>query len=873
MTPENYWIKFGMLRSRVARRMFLLFVGCALLPVGVLALFSFLDVRSHLTNLSEGRLHQASKSAGMTIVERISSLEPDLDLISVNLLSTGIGSLDKSTRTLGDRLARRFRNLAVVAGDNRVVSSLSGGDTVSPRLANDQRSHVRSGGTLVTTAPAANGANAVFIARLLDPAAPDGDMLVGEVNPDYLWGGDGFVSPGQELCVLGQAGETLYATLPDKMLAGRVKASIENHGPSGRFEWTHGSDRYVAGYWTVFMRPTYLASWVLIQSEQRSAVQQPLREFAWTFSLVALCTFWIVTFASLRQIRRRTVPVEQLLEATQKLKAGDFSHRTGIASDDEFAVLGAAFNDMTESMEVHLSVMNTVNSIGVSLSVERDEARLLETVLCGAQAVFNADGAALYLLSNDGRLELALAHVKSLSLWQRGAGAEATLSPYGGSRHDAPAMPAIHEATKRTISTPDVHSATGDDFAALIDFDRRSGYRSRSFLGLPLRNHENAVIGILHLINAQARTTGAIVPFSDADQRLAESLASQAAVALTKNRLVHEFKRLFEGLTELISTAIDEQSPHTGGHVRRVVALSSMIAEAMARSPDRTVRDRALSADELYELRIAALLHDCGKLTTPVHLTDKATKLETIFDRIHLVEARAEIARREHRVELLERAVRQAVPEGNRELLNRIDATTADHDLQLEDDLAVLRTCNVGTEYMSDDLRERIREIGARYRWTNVSHQRESLLSDDEMYHLSVRSGTLTPEEREIICGHVVSTIRMLERLPYPKGLRNVPRYAGSHHEQVSGNGYPLKLAGADIPIQGRIIGIADVLEALTARDRPYRRAMSLSEAMRVLGEMAESGAIDGDLYNLVVSDGIPQRYADEYLQPIPPRE
>ncbi len=157
----------------------------------------------------------------------------------------------------------------------------------------------------------------------------------------------------------------------------------------------------------------------------------------------------------------------------------------------------------------------------------------------------------------------------------------------------------------------------------------------------------NEVIGILQLVNAQSRRTGAIVPFSEEDQRLAESLASQAAVALTKNRLVEDFKGLFEGMTDLISTAIDEQSPHTGGHVRRVVVLSTMIAEAMSRSPNRAVRDRALSSDELYELRIAALLHDCGKLTTPVHLTDKRTKLQGIFDRMRLVEARSETVRRQ----------------------------------------------------------------------------------------------------------------------------------------------------------------------------------------------------------------------------------
>jgi len=866
MTPAKYWIKISVLRSKVARRMFLLFVLCALLPLGVLALFSFFEVRTHLNSLSERRLHQASKSAGMTIVERLSFLETDLHLIAVSLLPNGIGSLERPSRDLGDRIRKRFRNLAVLADNHRVVSSLSGVATVYPRLTNEERRHVRSGETLVTTAPNSDGTHAVFIVRLFNPATPDGGMLIGEVDPDYLWGGDGFISPSVELCVLGQAGETLFASMPEGVPSRQLKEAVANDGPSGRFEWSHGEDRFVAGYWTLFMRPTYLTSWILIQSEQRDDVREPLRKFAWTFSLIVLCTFLVVTFASLNQIRRRMVPIEQLLEATHKLKAKDFSHRVRIDSDDEFADLGASFNEMTESMEVHLSVMNTINSIGVSLSAEKDEARLLETVLCGAQAVFNADGAALYLLSKDDRLELSLAHVKSLSLWLRGSAAESRHDLEDTRERDASVMLAAVGATKRTISSPDVYAAESSDFAPLIEFDRRMGYRSRSFVSVPLRNHENEVIGILQLINAQARTTGSIVPFSDEDQRLAESLASQVAVALTKNRLVHDFKGLFEGLTELISTAIDGQSPYTGGHVRRVVVLSMMIAEAMSRSANSALRTRALSEEELYELRIAALLHDCGKLTTPVHITDKATKLESIVDRICLVETRAEIIRRQRRIELLEEAVQRLARGGDRDLITGIGDTAADYDLQLEEDLAVLRKCNEGSEYMPENQREMMREIGRRYSWMNIRHERESLLSEDEMYHLSSRSGTLTPEEREVINGHVVSTIRMLERLPYPKSLGNVPRYAGTHHERMNGTGYPLKLSGDDIPIQGRIIGIADVLEALTARDRPYRRALSLSDAMGILHEMAQKGAIDGDLYDLVISERIHQRYADEYL-------
>lgn len=570
-----------------------------------------------------------------------------------------------------------------------------------------------------------------------------------------------------------------------------------------------------------------------------------------------LLALWVVTLASLRQIRRRTVPVEQLLDATEHLKANDFSYRVRIASRDEFAALGAAFNDMAESIEGHEAAMSAFNRISVSLSVEKDEAQLVHTVLGGAQEILNADAAALFVVSKDGRLELSLARVASLGLSQPGPGGD----------DGAPPMPAVEGATERTISTADVHGGSAVEFGPLLDFDRRTGYRSQSFLSVPLREHDNEAIGVLQVINARARGTGEIIEFSDDDRRLLESLASSAAVALTKNRLVQDYKGLFEGLTELISTAIDEQSPHTGGHVRRVVILSTMIAEAMSRSRNATLRNRALSADELYELRIAALLHDCGKLTTPVHLTAKATKLESIVDRFRLIEERAEIARRDHRLGLFAEALRELAPEEDaRERLARLDAAGERFDRQLEEDLAVLRLCNEGSDHLPDKMIDAVQSIAAAYSWRDIRGERRSLVTDDERYHLSTRAGTLTREERAVVQGHVVSTTRMLERLPYPKWLRNVPRYAGVHHEQVGGKGYPCGLAGEAIPIQGRIIGIADVLEALTARDRPYRRAMTLPEAVERLAFLARTGAVDPDLYELIMAEGIHLRYAEEYL-------
>ena len=488
--------------------------------------------------------------------------------------------------------------------------------------------------------------------------APEKGILFGEPNPDYLWGGDGFLSPPAELAVLGPAHELLFSSQEAELPAPVLEAMVAHHGQAGQFEWSDGSDDYVASYWTLFMRPVFLNSWVLVQSENKQDVMEPLRTFTWTFLLVVLLTSWVAVLLSLRQIRRSTVPIDLLKDATQKIKNRQFSHRVRIESADEFAELGASFNAMTESMEHHVRVMSTMNRIGVSLSAEKDDARLLEIILHGAQAVFRADGAILYLMSVDDRLELSMLSLKSLGLRVDRSDPE-TLHRLGHSDgFDAGEIWAAAGATARTIAADDVYTADGGGFAAQTEFDRRTGYRSRSFLSVPLTNHEHDVIGLLQLVNGHAEADGGVTAFSEEDQRLAESLASQAAVALTKNRLVDDFKGLFEGLTELIGEAIDQKSPYTGGHVRRVADLAMMIAEAARRSPDDELRQFAESEDALYELRVAALLHDCGKITTPVHVQDKATKLETIWDRIALIETRAEILRRERRIELLEETVR-----------------------------------------------------------------------------------------------------------------------------------------------------------------------------------------------------------------------
>jgi HD-GYP domain-containing protein (c-di-GMP phosphodiesterase class II) len=340
---------------------------------------------------------------------------------------------------------------------------------------------------------------------------------------------------------------------------------------------------------------------------------------------------------------------------------------------------------------------------------------------------------------------------------------------------------------------------------------------------------------------------------------LGESLASQTAVALTKHRLAGEFRALFEGLIQLIVKAIDQKSPYTGEHCRRVPILTELIADAACASREGALKDFTLSEAERYELRIAALLHDCGKVTTPVHVQDKASKLEGLCDRIELVATRFEVLRRELELSALrERAGAGLAP----------DAALAGRLRALDADLAFLRTANVGGEFMPPEAQARVREIARRWQWRAPDGTRTPILSDEEVENLCVSRGTLNAREREVINHHVVASIEMLEQLPYPRSLRNVPAIAGAHHERMDGNGYPQGLVRDQISMQGRILGLADVFEALTAVDRPYKKGMPLSRALSILESMRDEGHIDGDLFEVFVRDKVYLRYAAEYLHP-----
>jgi HD-GYP domain-containing protein (c-di-GMP phosphodiesterase class II) len=379
-------------------------------------------------------------------------------------------------------------------------------------------------------------------------------------------------------------------------------------------------------------------------------------------------------------------------------------------------------------------------------------------------------------------------------------------------------------------------------------------------------NHENELIGVLQLINAKDPVTQEIIEFSPISQRIAESLASQAAMALTNNKLIEQFRELFESFINLISEAIDKKSPYNGAHCRRVPTLTMMIAEAACNADYGIFKDFVLTDEELYEVKIAGLLHDCGKVTTPVHVIDKATKLETIFDRIHLVNTRFEVLKRDAEISFLNQKI-AAIESGNLGVIPELEDLLQQKLAQYSSDQAFLHVCNIGGEFMRDEYKERLQQI-ARYRWLDPQGVETNFLTENEVYNLNVSRGTLTAEERKIINDHISVTIEMLEQLPYPRNLRRVPEYAGGHHERMDGKGYPKGLTRDQMSMPARMMGIADIFEALSAKDRPYKKGKNLTECLQILGKMRLDNHIDPDLFDLFVSQKIYMRYAEEYLDP-----
>ena len=503
-----------------------------------------------------------------------------------------------------------------------------------------------------------------------------------------------------------------------------------------------------------------------------------------------------------------------------------------------------------------------LNQIGISLSSQESTEKLLKEIVISAKSLTHADAGTLYL-HRENNLYFEVMQTDSLDIHLSSADGNLTniepipLYNMRGQPNDhlVAANVALYSTT---INIPDAYQADGYNFTGTKAFDTKNGYHSQSFLTVPMHNQKKELIGVLQLINATDPGSGEITSFSLEDQQLAESFASQAAVALTNKQLNEELQLLLESFINVISKSIDEKSPYTGGHCRRVTELAMMISQAASDEKQSALGGFNLSREEMYEMKIAAMLHDCGKITTPVHIVDKSTKLECIYDRINLLDLRHEVVRRDILIEKLQ----QRLSEEPDSIVEQLQESWS----HLDEDIAFLHQSNTGGEFMAPEKQARIRAIAAKYPWRDSSGKVHPFITEDEVYNLNVQKGTLTDEQREIINNHIVSTISMLEGLPFPKHLCNVPEIAGGHHERMDGKGYPNGLTRDQMSVQARILGVADIFEALTAMDRPYKAPMPLSKAMSILESMKNEGHIDPDIFDLFVDRKLYLNYGQRFL-------
>ncbi len=509
-----------------------------------------------------------------------------------------------------------------------------------------------------------------------------------------------------------------------------------------------------------------------------------------------------------------------------------------------------------------------LNEIGIALSAAKDLNVLCQQILNGAMELTEADGGSLYRISEDkSELDFVIVSTHSLDIYMGGvSGQEIRFPAIPLMIGDKPNMSnvvssAVHD--EATINIPDVYHAEGFDFSGTRKFDQQTGYRTQSILTIPMKNHHGEIIGVLQLINAKDEQ-GETREFSQADQQIAESLASQAAVAMTNNKLIDEQRELFDAFIKLMASAIDEKSPYTGGHCKRVPELTMMIAEACHECDHGPIKDFEMTEKDRYELMIAGWLHDCGKVTTPEYVVDKATKLETIYDRINTVDTRFEVLKRDARISMLEQMLERKQGDPSADCAD-LESSYQETLKRLDADRDFIRKSNIGGEFMDEEQQQRVRDIG-NYRWLDPEGANAKFFSENELLNLTISKGTLTDDERHIINNHMAVTIKMLAQLPFPQHLVNVPEYAGGHHERMDGKGYPNGLTREQMSLQARMMGIADIFEALSASDRPYKTGKPLTECLKILGFMKQDHHIDPDIFDVFVRQKVYLRYASEFL-------
>lgn len=607
--------------------------------------------------------------------------------------------------------------------------------------------------------------------------------------------------------------------------------------------------------------------------------------------IITIPIAWLMTHYAVK-------PLRSLVEQAKRIREFRFDDDLEVVSSvKEIDILARTMANLKENITRFLS-------INLSISSERDFSKLLETILGEILDVANADGGAICLLDENGHY-LPDIRVR----WKILDGNKSTiLSQYPKELFpdstDFYSGKTVHTSVSRQNPL-----AALEILAPAFDTPETN---SLNIIHIPLRNSSGDCLGILSLFMQMESLQESL---EDRHVAFSEALASTAAIALENHRLLEAHDKLLDALVKIIAGAIDAKSPYTGGHCQRVPVIFDMLLNAACEASKGPFREFTLTDNERKEAYLAAWLHDCGKVTTPEYVVDKATKLETIYDRIHEIRMRFEVLKRDAEISCLRDVAKGGEAEKReQQLAKELEA--------LDKDFAFVAQCNIGSEFLDASSIERLQEIANRS-WMRtldnslgISHAeglrmgttavslpvREPLLSDrpehviprdhdaadnstmshlgfktetpvnlynrGEMHNLSIRRGTLSDEERYKINEHITQTIVMLKNLPLPTNLKNIPEIAGNHHETLDGYGYPRRLTITDLSIKSRMLAIADIFEALTACDRPYKPRKALSEALEIMKGFRDRRHIDPELYDLFIESDIAKNYAAKYLHP-----
>jgi len=802
-------------RGRFGVRLLVVFMACAAVPILAFSTVSYISTRSQLEHDALAALRRDAKTASMAILERISIGAAQLETIDSRSFDESRGSILK-------------------AFDHVFIEEFE-----SVSLSAEERSHLTRGAFLASLTEGAEG-RGVQLSRL-----SAGVVVSGRFENRFLFAPER-VGEGEAYWINDSAGRLIFGVAPG--LDGATvpidvapTGSVDHRTPFA-LNATLGDG--VGVVWPLYLKNPFGAPPLEIGiSRTNASIFRPLENFSQIFLTIFALTILGSLVIGIRQIRIRTGPLSALVSTAREIENGNFRARSRISSGDELEFLGTSIDSMARRLEVSFARMQRLRQTAESLLRARDAETVAELVIPAILKLEAACAVALFVVDEDGK-----------------TGRRTLTQVTGeGGRTETESLRERMTFVRRISEVEEAQAhqrIEGDEPAYWSAVDELAGTTAESVLLVPLRAGSDGLRGVLEVVFSDRDS---VTDLESTELELVYVLSAQAGAALENIRLIESMRGLFEGLIELTVEAIDQKSPYTGDHCRRVPVLAELLTNSVCEDGQGKFKDFSFSDEERYELKIAALLHDCGKVATPIHVMDKATKLEKIFDRVELVRLRAEIIRRDLQLQQLGFDASKRI-QGS--------GTVGQRLRELDEAIAFIEKTNVGGEYMSDERKVEVDSIAAHYSWRDHAGEERPFLTTDEIDNLKISRGTLNDAEREIINSHVVTTISLLERLPFPPSMRNVPAIAGAHHEHVDGTGYPHGLGHEDLSLQGRILGLADVFEALTAKDRPYKPGKTLSQTLDILAKMVDEGHIDADLHELFVREKVYLRYAAEYVSP-----